>query len=222
MPENISTLLPEPDLIFYNKADRTVNMEFHKDPQMSGEYQVRGSVCWPILDVKTSLMTGSFLVAGRRCDNNVIYIFRSKLFTNINPISDSGGKILFDGCARWLSNMWTAFCSYRYFWRQDVVTHGRWQREVRSSAMVKPTPVFISVLCDNPNVAHGVIWEKIQAGQLIYDSEIKKAIDIYQVSGDAEIPSVIALQTLLLGFDKYPFRRKNRESSPDVSIFPRR
>lgn len=214
-------LIPEPSLIYYNKSDKTVSMEFREDERLSGEYQVRGSVCWPILDVPTSIMTGAFIVAGRRCDNNVIYVFRSLLFTNIDPIKDVDGKIVYDGCARWLSEMWTKFCAYRYFWRQDTVTHDRWHREVHSSDMVKPVPVFLTVECDNPGVVRGVVWEKLQSGRLIFGQDIKSAMDIYQVNPDAEMPLVLALQTLLIGFDKFPFRRMHKERAPDISIFPR-
>jgi len=215
-------LLPEPDLISYNKADKTVTMEFSEDQSLNGEYQVRGSVCWPILDVKTGVMTGAFLVAGRRCDDNVVYIFKSTSFTNVDPIQDVGGKILYDGCARWLSHMWTRFCAYRYFWHQAFVIHARWRREVHSSAMIRPKPTFIEVECDNVNLIQSIIWEKLHAGRLVYGTDIKEAVDVYQVNPEAEIPEVLALQTLLVGYDKFPFRRSNRQEKPDISIFPRR
>jgi hypothetical protein len=176
----------------------------------TGEYHVRGAVCWPVL--VSGAYQGCALVGGLDVAKNRVVILCEFVFATVETTMDSDRQSIINvGLASWLSSVWTTFYCYRYFVEAGANgQHDRYGLEVRASPNIRPAPSF--KLIDQLANYQPVIQQYLNGRRLIYpkDGLVHQHVMQAMASGPDQAsthPVIRALGVLLSGYMAFPWRK---------------
>jgi hypothetical protein len=203
----------KPTNAHFNLEHKT-SLLFFEDGK-SGEYYVRGSVCFPMLvehmvNGKVIMEIDGFsMLAAQDVESKAVYIFEQQPFNIIDPIIEDG-VIKHQGIARWFNRNWNIYYGRKYFYSDNFETAKKYRLDISRSKQIEPKPQLIEIITYQDEDMVHLIWQYMKLKRLFYEagSTVHKALkDLNQT--DKKVPPVIfALQLLLCGLDRHPYRVK--------------
>lgn len=239
--------IPTPQKVFANLERGTSTLFFPPNDLFgaSGEFYLRGGICWPRLLSKPdamspviqgfALMIGLYVPYARQYSKLAMpprddaavpqmqaYVFEETEFKTIEDIikerGDNGIESHFSGIGRWFNNVWSNYYADAYFEHDRPETVERYHLQVYRSEMLKPKPHFIDMEWQEDEQAVRVIWEWGDTGRLTFrkDGPLHTALRQYRVApgkqpGKKPPPAIHALTCVLMGLERYPWRRSMEE-----------
>jgi hypothetical protein len=205
-------MMQRPSKVHYNLEENT-SILFFPDGT-TGEYSVRGSLCFPILvenPVQHSHeLVGYALLACQDVSSKVVTVFEQRSFTNIDPIVEDN-IIKHDGLARWFNMNWNMYFGRKYYFQAESEITRKYRLDVSRSAMIEPKPSLIEVhIYENDNM-NNLIWQYLKRGLLRFEnkSPLHECLKSLQEGSKSVPPAILALQLLLCGIDRYPYKKRN-------------
>jgi len=206
--------MDKPRKATYNQRRETSTLYF-KNFDDSGEFYMRGAVCWPEGD-----SDGFAIMAGQQIDNGQVYVFEQVEFATIEDIRGKGQIITYHGLASWLNRCWSKYYARLYFYHQSDTTHDRFRLQIYRSQTIEPKPSFIEAPITNEEDCRSLVVDFIRTGRVSIESgsELARQLEVSKYDDKAELPAVRALGRLLAGLQRYPFARDHVEEE-DIDIF---
>ena|GEM_PF-1967176 len=205
--------IEKPEASTYHQKRDTTTLHF-KD-QNSAEYLMRGGLCWPtlIIEGNQERIEGYALILGVNLRTGVATMFEETPFTCIDHIIDSTGKIKYRGLAPWLNKCWSQYFCSKFYWRDSSATYGRYMRDIRRSAMVKPKPVLPETIWDEEaDVSHLVSMMAMEGKLRVNkDGGFITQQRAYQTNRALFYPARQAMMACVAGMDQFRWRRGNEE-----------
>jgi len=168
------------------------------------DYYMRGAICWPALG-----SNGFIIMAGQEIRSKEITVFYERDFLTIQNILNEDHTIAFRGIDEFFNNAWSRFFARKYFWHQPWELYRSFKLQItRAKNTINPQPVLVEVTWPDENDIIGLIWKWDQQKKLWVDKNgpITQAIDLASESDRQIPPAIHALQTLLAGIEKHPWR----------------
>jgi hypothetical protein len=171
------------------------------------DYYMRGGICWPVTDAP-----GYILLAGQDIETKKVWIFEEQEFLVINHILDEEtSTIEYRGVAPFFVDCWARYFGRKYYWKQGWDLHRSFRLEItRSKAVINPQPIIVEIKWPDDSDVAALIWKYMQLGRLKVQKESRLAEELRgAATTDKEIsPPIHALQCLLAGIEKYPWRKR--------------
>lgn len=178
----------------------------------SGEYHVRGGVCWPVpVMVETGQSAvGHAVLVGFELRARRYVVLADTEFVAVDPVVEPDGRVLYDGLAGWLCEGWSKWFARVYYYRQSEPVHKASLLAVLRSEMIKPTPGFIEVHDDDVGAA-ALFWRLVATKRLRFrsDAVVDQARRLRSSLGApclAAHPAIHALAAALAGMERWPWR----------------
>ncbi len=185
----------------YNLDKETSTLYF--EDREPGEFYMRGAIFWP------EAGSGFAIMAGLEIDTGKVHIFEQRSFLTVENILKPDRTIEYEGVAAWFNRCWSRYFADSYFWNQDVQLEKRFRLQVIRSQMIEPKPHFIEAPFGDENEARHLSFEYGRTGRLLIekDSELAQQLELSEHDEKTQYPAVRALGRLLIGLERYPFRR---------------
>lgn len=174
----------------------------------SGEYYVRGGICWPVEIVESNgdiYAEGFALLAGQNVRTKVIYVLTGTSFRCIDHVVHES-RIRYHGLAPWLNMIWSSYYATHFFFRGEQVAHLAYLKQIRDSQLISPKPHFIEVAWKDDGLPMAQIWELLQTDRLKYQPMSNIAQELQKQKRDNMPVGVRALMACVSGYQKYPWR----------------
>jgi len=211
--------MQKPEHKRYNTDDKSVTLYFPDESH--GRYQVRGAVCWPVLFDKFGRMDvmGYALIAGRNIETNKVTVFEQREFLVISDIVDEKGLLvipakeknakIYRGILSWFIDGWAKYRCHSYFYSQPFEVAKKYRTELRRSEAMKPKPQFIDVPWPGEDEALQTVWKalKMKSFRAEKDSILREQLGEVQKGSKDMYPAVHALACLLMGFERFRFKK---------------
>ncbi len=193
---------------------RKTSTLFFRDGSFA-EYYMIGAVCWPMTyeDAPGIIDNQGFLVmAGKAVGDGgdgVVTLFEQHPFVVVDNVLKGDGTIEFPGIASTLNRIWAQYYADRYYFHQDYEHSRTYRLEVLRSEMTKPKPKFIEIPWASDDEARHTIWRyvKLKRIRIDKDSEMARQLSVVKAGAKDTTPAVHALQCLLMGLERFPWRK---------------
>uniref|UniRef100_A0A6M3IW12 Terminase n=1 Tax=viral metagenome TaxID=1070528 RepID=A0A6M3IW12_9ZZZZ len=193
----------------YDPRERLTALYF-KDGSCN-KYYVRGAVCWPSLIQTFGVrkFEGFAILAGQDINTNVIEIWEEIKFSTIDPIVSREAIVEETGLGQWLNRMWERYYAGSYFWTGLRYEHKRYLLDVVRNKAVNPKPVFIEIRWADDLSSQHIVWKYARSKMLTAPrgTELHKQSQLMQRGDRKALPAVHALECLLEGIERYPYRK---------------
>lgn len=193
--------------------ERQTSLLFFKDKEAE-EYCVRGALCFPVLvDAPGGRdVVGYALVGCQDVKGGAVHVFEQKDFTVIDHIVKDG-RIQHTGLSQWLNKVWSKYYCRKFFFSQDYELSKKYRLDIHRSVMVEPKPVMIEIETHDDYEMQHTIWSYVKTARVIMEAGSVLFQKLQQLKqGDKQVhPAIYALQVLLCGFDRFPYRKKEIE-----------
>jgi hypothetical protein len=200
--------------------DRSIKLYFDFDDDQvlypEGDFDIRGGICWPVTFKKDGQVDsqGYILLAGMNLNNGVITIFEQQSFLVVEPIiNQENMQIDYPGISNFINNAHSNYFCRKFYWHQNFELTKKWRLDVLRSRAIEPKPVLTEVPWGDDRDADHLIWTLVKMKKLRHDLKADLASQLEDVKlkpkGIRDIlPAVRALQCALMGFQRYPLRRR--------------
>lgn len=204
-----------------------VCVEYPRDPAPAVvKVDVRGGIRWPqvISDGTARNLVGAAVLLVSEVGHPEKAVVREFEFHCVDDVLDDG-QILYSGIGRFFNWAWSTYYCRTFYLHEHLETHRRFQRQVASSFMIKPSPTLWRLDWHDDAVAEIAIMEAVNRGTLSYkrDGLVYKALQAAQLSDKAfkisDVPPVLgALAAAIIGMERY----KRKESEGPFETVPER
>ncbi|MCP3686511.1 MAG: hypothetical protein GY861_28060 [bacterium] len=202
--------LPLPITATYDKVQKISTLQFD-EKEFNGDYMMRGAIAWPV-QITDYEVTGMAIVAGYHIRKQKVYIFMENHFNCIDHILDENKLIKFMGIAPWFNEAFMKFYCMKWYYHEHSQTHRKYMLNIRRSAMINPKPHFIELdWNESDDMPLQVIREWMNREKLIvgdYEGGLYDEMKGMKVKPEKYSPELKALKTLLIGLDKFPYRKR--------------
>lgn len=199
--------------------DQSITLYFDFDDKElkypQAEFDIRGGVCWPVTFRKDGYVDsqGYILVAGKNLKTGVITIFEQQSFLVVEPIIDpETQEILYPGISNFINNAFSRYYCKKYYWHQNWEFSKKWRLDVLRSKAIGTNPQLVEVPWGEDQDAEHLIWTKIKQRLLRHDINAELYNQLQHIKQDDKknqiLPAVRALQCVLMGFERFPLRRR--------------
>jgi len=187
------------------------------EDQAPRECYVRGAICWP-RETRTpdgdEDYQGYALLAIQDVDSKIITIVRERPFTVIDNIMKPGTNVIdHEGLSGWLTDIWGAYYAHRFFWYDNDEIARQYTIQIMRSGSINPKPELIKVPWPSDEEAEANVLKHIRMKDLVMERhgewDLFKQIKTSRTYDKDVFPAVHALQALLMGYDRFPYRRRN-------------
>lgn len=196
---------PVPYESFFDASRNVVRLYFEDNEIIdSGEYFVRGGICWPV--VTETGISGHISICGRNVETGITYVFDDRSFVSADNILESNGDgILHRGILTWLRVKWAKYCGIKYYWNQAESTNRKYMLAV-SRSFIEPKPEFVRVTWQDSHQALFSVMYADTTGMLRYSRESRVLADMEIMNGDSEypvekLPALYSLMCCMYGFE---------------------
>lgn len=190
----------------HKNEDDTSRLYFDHNEEYA-DYYMRGGICWPATD-----QPGFILLAGQDVHTQKVFIFEQREFLTVNNIlHPEKNTIEHKGVASFFNGCWNRYFARKYYWHQSWELHKSHRLEVmRSKQTINPSPVLIEISWPDEKDVRGLIWKYQKLGRIAVQKDTKLAHAIMEAkNSDREVlPPVHALQCLLAGLERHPWRKR--------------
>lgn len=197
----------------YNEKNDTTVL-FFSETEEGNEYYVRGGICFPITFERAGVrdVQGCALLGGQDVRTKIITIFEQIEFVTIdNIIDDKTQMIEYYGLGSWLNKAWARYYARKFFYNQPFETAKKYRLEIIRSKMINPKPYLISVPFIDDDEAHHVIWKQVKTKRIKMKegSILHEQLGVVKGGDKQMLPAVYALACLLIGIERFPYRKKD-------------
>lgn len=199
----MSKKLIEPYTVKWNKDRYTSTLFFDDDKSLAqtGEYLVRGGVCFPVVTDKS--IKGYAVLCGMNMSDKTVYLFNEREFVVIDHVIEAN-RVEYHGISVWFNEMWSKYFADTYFYRQDYDVSKKYQNQIIRSDMIEPKPRFVQSKNKDEDQSMHTLYEKDITGKFRYSAgQVWEEMQLYDKNDKAVYPALHALQCCLNGFDKY-------------------
>jgi len=213
-------------------VNKPVSCSFNQDRQTStlffvdeagkraGEYYVRGSVCFPLMiespgardGARLHDIVGFALLACQDVETGVVTVFEQQEFAVIDHIIRDS-EIAYTGLCTWFNECWSRyFCRKYFYFHRDHEYARKFRLDIHRSMMIAPKPEMIELEIYDDSELNHVIWSYVKTQRLVYERDSTIHVQMKQLrDGDKAIhPAIYALQVLLCGLDRFPYRKRTQ------------
>lgn len=176
-------------------------------PVPSGEYDIRGGICWPVPTPDGGVKAFA-VVVGRHLPTKTYYWLGETQWRSIEHIVEDGA-VTYEGVFPWLAEVWSAFHFVQWYYAGD--REGAWRHimQINDSANIEPKPCFADVEWADHSHAVGLMRMLGSTGKLAipHTSAIYLAEQGWSVlPPDAKLPPELrAFLAALVGMELYPW-----------------
>lgn len=184
-----------------------------ENPQ--GEYYMRGGICWPEMVERPEVPSdyqGYAMMGGQEVESKIVYIFEQRSYEVIeNIIEPKDGTIQYEGLAAWLNRCWSRYFARDFYWHQDFELTKSHRLEIIRSLFIQPKPQLIEVPWHDGHEPHA-IWKYVKLNRLQWGAgtQLHEELQRAKAGDKRKAPAVHALQCLLAGLERYPWRGEGR------------
>jgi len=200
--------------------DQSVTLYFDFDDEAllypQAEFDIRGGICWPVTFRKDGYVDsqGHIVVAGKNLRTGVVTIFEQQQFLVVEPIVDQETqKITYSGISNFFNNAFSNYYCRKYYWHQNFEFSKKWRLDVLRSQAIGAKPQLVEVPWGEDQDAEHLIWAKIKQRLLRHDINAELYNQLQHIKQDDKkkqiLPAVRALQCVLMGFERFPLRRRD-------------
>ena len=196
----------------YNRhfnAEQGTSLLYFKDAER-GEYYVRGGICFPMFVDGTPPDVFGYAVLGcQDINTGVVSIFEHQPYHVIDNIVENG-EILHQGLASWFNLCWSRYYGRKFFYSQDYETSRKYRLDIHRSGMIQPKPEIIEIESYDEADRQHIVWSYVKMNRLRFEANSTIHIKLENMKrGDkTPHPAIYALQVLLCGIDRFPYRKK--------------
>lgn len=196
----------------FNAEQGTSILYFQGEDVPDVEAYVRGGICFPMfVETPTPDVFGFAVLGCQDIKTGIVTIYEQRQFAVVdNIIEDS--KILHEGIASWFNQCWTKYYGRKFFYAQDFETTRKYRLDISRSVMIQPKPEIIELeTYENTDMLH-ILWHYVKMGKVRYESgsALHALLKDMQHGTKVVHPAIHALQMLLCGIDRFPYRKKER------------
>jgi len=160
---------------------------------------------------------GFALLGGMDVQSGIIYIFQQTSFVTIEHVLGDDGGIRFKGLCEWFNRCWSKYFGASFFYHGSGArgeTYKSYLLQILRSPMVDPTPHFTEILWGDNVDAELRIWEQLTLKKLQHrnDEPLMNALTSYSVDHERKSPEIFALMSLLMGFERFPYRKSKKKT----------
>ena len=208
-----------PSRVHANAARKT-SVLFFPDSAEGREFYMRGAVCWPTLvdrEDGSQDVQGYALMAGLEVATGFVQVFEETDFVTVEHILTPEQIIQHKGLAPWLNTNWSRYYGDTYFWRQGDELTRKYRLEVVRSPWCRPKPHFVEVEWQDEAEARQLVWRYVKLRRLgvARNGKLASAMQAAKMDKGAAAPALHALQCLLAGLERYPWRDMSRKQTPE-------
>jgi len=191
--------------------DRGTSTLYFEDEVQTREYYMVGGICWPFMyqvDDKPTDVMGYAIMAGQDIETRVVHIFEHREFVAVDHIFGPNNLILYHGIAPFFNQVWANYYARRFYFNQPDEMSKRYHLEVIRSPMIAPKPAIIEIPLPDPMSALSSVWQHIKTKtvQIPRGTILAEHIKLNKTN-KVILPAVQALACLLVGLDRFPYRR---------------
>jgi len=209
--------IPKPTQGNYNRRRDTTTLHFLDDDgkAYTNEYVMRGGFCFPmsIWTGNREEIAGYAVVIGRDVRSGVHTVFKESKVLAIDHVTNSEGRIKYQGLAPWLNDAWTTYFCKWFHWHGRTGSVDHWMRDIKRSAMVSPKPKFSECIWDDDSEVDHTMSLLAIHGKLKCDKDggFMNQIQAYQTNQAVPYPARIAVKACLAGFHQFAWTRKDAD-----------
>lgn len=191
---------------------RRTSILYWPDKPAGVEFYMRGAVCWPMLVERedgAQDVQGYAILAGVDLATGVIEVMEETSFVTVEHVLNPDGTIQYRGLASWFNANWAHYYGDTYFWNQGGELNRKYLLEVVRSPWCKPQPHFVEIDWQDEAEARQLVWRYVKTRRLLLPKEGQLFRDLGAAKMDKKdvtMPTLHALQCLLAGLERYPWR----------------
>lgn len=137
---------------------KTTRLWFADDsPVPTGEYDIRGGICWPI-PTPDGGIKGFAVVIGRHLSTNVYHWLDETEWICVDHVMEDG-RVAFEGIAPWLNDVWRRFHLGQWYYHGDRELAFRYRTQIKKSEQIQPKPKMTEALWDRDEYAIAILRE---------------------------------------------------------------
>lgn len=196
----------------YNTEQQTTILYFKDRGDM--ECRVRGGICFPMLVENPEPgvygdVYGYAVVGCEDINTGIVHIFEYKKFHVIDNIVEDN-KIIHEGVSSWFNMCWAKYYCRKFFYSQDYELSRKYRLDIHRSPMIQPKPEIIEIESYDEADRQHIIWSRVKTRKIRYESnsELYRLLELMKKGDKTVRPEIYALQVLLCGIDRYPFRKR--------------
>lgn len=211
----------------YDDYRKTTWLYFDEgDPR---ESYIRGGICFPV-HYRTSqgiVNNGYAVIGGKDLITGIVWIYGQMSFVTVDDILATEGDpdypvnaVKYPGLSHWLNKMWGDYFSQTFYYNQPEELSRRFILQIKRSFMIKPKPRIVEVPITNERDFLSSVWHwsKTEKIKIDKDSQLVKDMASMQEDDKNILPSVYALGCLLMGVERYPWRKPYEAPIQEVFI----
>lgn len=196
----------------FNTEQQTTILYFKEREDM--ECRVRGGICFPMFVENPEPgvygdVYGYVVLGCEDINTGIVYIFEHKPFHVVDNIVEDS-KIIHEGISSWLNMCWSRYYCRKFFYSQEYELSRKFRLDIHRSPMIQPKPEIIEIEAYTEPDRQRIIWERIKTKTIRYekDSDIHRLIGLMRRGDKTVRPEIYALQVLLCGLDRFPYRKR--------------
>jgi hypothetical protein len=206
----------------------TVYLGFEDDKTSvapSGDYYLRGGICWPLYVPSDLALRGHALIVGHHVDSDRRYVLEERTFVTmdhvIEPEPGRGHVVKFEGLGAWFNRIWGLYAVDRYYVFQEEQVCRRWLLSAIRSNLVMPKPHILKTKWDNDETAMLLVRELNAMDKIFYRKRESMPLGVFadlenhNADPDGVYPALHALKCALYGMEAAPCRaiREKQEAA---------
>ena len=202
----------------YNDERRTTLLYGKKGP--IGEFFIRGGISWPTaVPFEDSFITQGYAILGAYdVKKKTLHIVEQIEFKTVEPVLapkgvETANGLIEEGISAWLNNNWSRWYAGTYYWEGGTGQYPYTPYlidifDAQSAKRIQPNIGFIQVHWADEYEAQDLIWKHImlRSDLGVPNTLLHKQIKILRPDNDEHLSAVHALQCLLAGMHRYPWR----------------
>jgi len=197
--------MKKPTHVEYNVDNQTSILWIEGKPK---EYYMRGGICWPMTVERGGVQDvfGHAVMAGFDIKTGEIRVFEEREWVVVHSILNKDHHIEFEGLAPWLRKLWSEYFALDFFWHQSKVLTKSYRLEVFRSDVIQPKPSFTHIDWSDDEAALHTLWKHVKLKTLITERPSAELLRERKYGEKQILPAIHALQCLVEGLERYPYR----------------
>lgn len=192
-------------------AEQQTSLLYFKDEPKSENF-VRGGICFPMYVNQQPApdVFGYAILGCQDINTGIVTLYEAQKFSTIDNIVEDG-EIRHKGLSSWLNMCWSRYYGKKFFYSQNYELSRKYRLDIHRSIMIQPKPEIIEIESYDEADRKHIIWSYIKNRKLRFerDSDIHRLMEAMK-QGDKTIhPAIYALQVLLCGLDRFPYRKRS-------------
>jgi len=207
--------LNKPSKSYPNFDKGTSTLVFKGEEDNPREFYMIGGICWPVqyeLPDQPPDVLGYAILAGKDLETGIVYVFEQKDFVTIEHIFNEKQIVAYHGLAPWFNTIWARYYANRFYFNQSDEISRKYRLDVIRSEMITSRPQMIEVPMPDIKDALHTVWRYAKTKGVKIDADSLLGVHLPLAKVDKHkrniaSPPVHALACMLVGLDRFPYRK---------------